>query len=184
MVFPGERDCMATNHERPRKTLHNFTFSSWGFQQNMRCMKVDGASSAAVDYRNGGSEVGLEEFREKLMMDIRTVKESMFRVYEEESESEQRKEMEREISPAVEVKPWKLRKRREVCKAPFIVEEERVGMSMRSKFISTLSKKEVEDDMMMMMGHPPRRRPKKRPRTLQKKINVYPTLNSLSSSLL
>lgn len=185
MVFPGEGDCMATGHERPKKkALHNFRFSSWGIQQNMRCMKVEPHGSSG----GSGGEEGIEEFREKMMLDIRTVKESIFREhvldYEEHTtnvrdEWEQPKNKEGETS--VEAKRWNFRKRRGDCEAPFMelgfVEVEKVNRSIRSTFVSTLSRKEVEDDMMMMMnGQPPPRRPKKRSRTVQKKINVCRTL--------
>ncbi|KAJ0256223.1 hypothetical protein HA466_0092120 [Hirschfeldia incana] len=88
MVFPGERDSMATGHEKPKKVaLHNFRFSSWGIQQNMRCVKVEPHGGS------GDSEEGIEEFREKIMLDIRTVKASIFREhdvlgYEEEEDEE------------------------------------------------------------------------------------------------
>ena len=87
-----------------------------------------------------------------------------------------------------EVKRWNLRKRRGDCEDSFIelgfgfFEEKVNTSSIRSTFISTLTKKEVEDDMMMMMGKAPPRRPKKRPRAVQKKINVCP--NSSSSLIL
>ncbi|KAF8061240.1 hypothetical protein N665_1209s0010 [Sinapis alba] len=173
MVFPSEGDMMATGDVRPKKALHNFRFSSWGSQQSLRCVKVE---------PYGGSE-GIAEFREKMMLDIRRVKESIFREhvldYEEEEEEKEKKERETEVSP-VEGKRWNLRKRRADCEAPFtelgFVEEKVNNTSIRSMFKSTLSKKEVEDDMMKMGQRPPRR-PKKRPKTLQKKINLlHPAL--------
>ncbi|KAL0806801.1 hypothetical protein Bca101_099293 [Brassica carinata] len=180
MVLPGEGD---RKHERPtKKALHNFRFPNlnWGTQQTMRCVKVE-------PHGGSGGEEGIEEFREKMMLDIKTVRESIFREHKEEEEdtnekdeSEQPKK-EREVSPpeeTAEVKRWNLRKRRGDCEDSFIelgfgfFEEKVNTSSIRSTFISTLTKKEVEDDMMMMMGKAPPRRPKKRPRAVQKKINL------------
>lgn len=154
---------MATmGRERP-KTLHNFTLPDlkWGVQRSLRCMKLQ--SNGGVDDRNrrlwrSAGEEGIEEFGEKM-------KESIFREqvvdYEEE---EGKREREREASP-----PWNLRKRRAACKAPVA---ESVNCDEEAKFMSTLTKKEMEDDYMTMMGHRPPRRPKKRLRTLQKQIHV------------
>ncbi|KAJ4884214.1 hypothetical protein Rs2_34307 [Raphanus sativus] len=181
MVLPGEGDSTATGHERPtkKKALHNFRLPNlnWGVQQTLRCVKVE-------PHGGSGDEEGIEEFRERMMLDIRTVKESIFREhvlgYEEDDhtnerdESEQPREREREVSPTVEVKRWNFRKRRGECEAMelgFVEEKVNTSSLMRSRFISTLSKKEVEDDMMKMTGQLPPRRPKKRPRAVQKKIN-------------
>lgn len=179
-----------------------------------------------------GAEEGIEEFREKIMSDLRTVAdkmtESIFRKQglsdEEEEDKERQKEelespekkkreKEREVSPpeapgvTMEVRPWNLRKRRAACKAPLIpetgncdgnqynnhkglgiIEEKRVNSSIlgyesanstrsrekkeRPKLVLTLSKKEIEDDYMEIMGHRPPRRPKKRPRNVQKQVDV------------
>ncbi|PKI33600.1 uncharacterized protein LOC116212549 [Punica granatum] len=42
----------------------------------------------------------------------------------------------------------------------------------RAKFFPTLKRKEVEDDFMMMTGHRPPRKPKKRPRAVQKQLDM------------
>ncbi|CAN7040055.1 unnamed protein product, partial [Brassica rapa subsp. trilocularis] len=166
MVFSGEGgDYMATmGRERP-KTLHNFTLPDlkWGVQRSLRCMKLQ--SNGGVDDRNrrlwrSAGEEGIEEFGEKM-------KESIFReqvVDYEEEEGKREREREREASP-----PWNLRKRRAACKAPVA---ESGNCDEEAKFMSTLTKKEMEDDYMTMMGHRPPRRPKKRLRTLQKQIHL------------
>nr|XP_018461388.1 PREDICTED: uncharacterized protein LOC108832397 [Raphanus sativus] len=126
------------------------------------------------------SEEGIEEYGEKIMSDLK-MKDSIFkeRVVDYE-EKMMETETEREASPpgvaAAEVKPWNLRKRRAACKAP-VTES---GNCEGAKFMSTLSKKEMEDDYMTMMGHRPPRRPKKRPRTLQKQIDASLSDQSLS----
>ena len=42
----------------------------------------------------------------------------------------------------------------------------------RPKFSLTLSKKEIDEDFIQMLGHRPPRRPKKRPRAVQKQLDV------------
>jgi hypothetical protein len=169
---------------------------------------------------NGGEGEGIEEFRVKIMSDLKTVRDkitqSMFRKDDgvEEQEEERKTDdsgQEKEISP---VKPWNLRKRRAACKEPIsgiqynslnqirngfvaieertvnpsppsrndparvvkergggVVEAETSKEVMRPKFSVKLSKKEIEEDFMATLGHRPPRRPKKRPRTVQKKLD-------------
>ncbi|XP_010415454.1 PREDICTED: uncharacterized protein LOC104701455 isoform X2 [Camelina sativa] len=149
-----------TGHERS-KALSNFSLPNlWGTRRQLRCMKAaddsDGGSSSGgdqrlrrrssnseLDHRNRRSQVeessekeGIEEFREKIMLDLRNVAdkmtESIFREQflvgdDPEPETETEMEMEMEDSPppppeapgeTVEVRPWNLRKRRAACKAP------------------------------------------------------------------
>ncbi|CAN6872986.1 unnamed protein product [Brassica oleracea] len=140
-------------------------------------------------------EEGIEEFRVKIMSDLKTVRDnitqSMFREHALEDEEEEGKTDEsghEKVSPA---KPWNLRKRRAACKEPVsekIVNpspprvKERVGVveaetaakeitMRRPKFSVKLTKKEIEEDFMAALGHRPPRRPKKRPRTVQKKLD-------------
>ncbi|KAH0919725.1 hypothetical protein HID58_027385 [Brassica napus] len=174
MVFPGEEEedytTTATGHDTPnkkKKTLHNFSFTDlkWGAQRNLRCTKIE-SNVVAVDQRprrsklgdnrsHGGAE-GIEE-------------EAKGEDHEEEKTS--KKEGEREVSP-----PWNLRKRRAACKAPATdsegIQKEEEENGVRLKFNPTLTKKEVEDDFIAMTGHKPPRRPKKRPRNVQKQIDV------------
>ncbi|KAG5380579.1 hypothetical protein IGI04_028421 [Brassica rapa subsp. trilocularis] len=175
MVFPGEEeeeeDYTTTGHDTPnkkkKKTLHNFSFTDlkWGAQRNLRCTKIE-SNVVAVDQRprrsklgdnrsHGGAE-GIEE-------------EAKGEDHEEEKTS--KKEGEREVSP-----PWNLRKRRAACKAPVTdsegIQKEEEENGVRPKFNPTLTKKEVEDDFIAMTGHKPPRRPKKRPRNVQKQIDV------------
>ena len=135
-----------------------------------------------MDTERWRSEEGIEEYGEKIISDLRTEAEKMkaliFRERIVDFEDEDKKEREREASPpgvAAEVKPWNLRKRRAACKSPVA---ESVNCDEDAKFMSTLSKKEMEDDYMTMMGHRPPRRPKKRLRTLQKQIDVTPNTQS------
>ncbi|CAN6881722.1 unnamed protein product [Brassica oleracea] len=148
-------------------------------------------------------EEGIEEFRVKIMSDLKTVRDkitqSMYALGEQDEEQQRRTDgsgqEEKEVSP---VKPWNLRKRRAACKEPAEerivnpspppsrndptrVVKERGGaveaettakeMMVRPKFSVKLSKKEIEEDFMAVVGHRPPRRPKKRPRTVQKKLD-------------
>ncbi|CAH8307993.1 unnamed protein product [Eruca vesicaria subsp. sativa] len=148
--------------------------------------------NAAFD--NGGEEEegeeGIEEFRVKIMSDLKTVRDkmtqSMYALGEEQEDEEEERKTEKEVSP---VKPWNLRKRRAAaaCKEP-TTEERMVNPSptrvvkeraetttakdtTRPKFSVKLSKKEIEEDFMAVVGHRPPRRPKKRTRTVQKKLD-------------
>ncbi|KAJ0247534.1 hypothetical protein HA466_0159800 [Hirschfeldia incana] len=145
----------------------------------------------------GGEEEGIEEFRVKIMSDLKTVRDkitqSMYALKEEQHEEEERKpspdgqeKEEGEVSPAK--KPWNLRKRRSAaCKEtveektanpsppPTRNESTRGGVAVveaetatRAKFSVKLSKKEIEEDFMAALGRRPPRRPKKRPRAVQK----------------
>ncbi|KAL1198248.1 hypothetical protein V5N11_026916 [Cardamine amara subsp. amara] len=150
-------------------------------------------------FKSGGEE-GIEEFRVKIMSDLKTVRDkitqSMFKkddvvVKEQEEIDGSGQEKETEISP---VKPWNLRKRRAACTEPVsgnhcnkgIVIEEKIVTNlspvrggvieaetkkMRATFAVKLSKKEIEEDYMALLGHRPPRRPKKRSRTVQRKLD-------------
>ncbi|KAG2322605.1 hypothetical protein Bca52824_015818 [Brassica carinata] len=186
MVFPGEEEdyTATTGDDRPKKTLHNFSFTDlkWGVQRNLRCSKIefDGGGSVVVaadqrlrrrssppkfDNRSRGLEA--ENGGEKGIEEVK----------EDDYGEEKRNKKEGEVSP-----PWNLRKRRAAaCKAPFRDSDQNKEKGfgeengVRPKFISTLLKKEVEDDYMAMVGHRPPRRPKKRPRNVQKQIDsLYP----------
>ncbi|KAF8107984.1 hypothetical protein N665_0116s0179 [Sinapis alba] len=198
-----------TRAERP-KILHNFTLPKlkWGSQRHLKCSRIESLSSGSGDHRlrrrshpfkhrrrnnqhrrapfesveNGGGEEeeGIEEFRVKIMSDLKTVRDkitqSMFRedALEEEQDDEEERKTDEKVSP---VKPWNLRKRRAACKEPVAIEEKERGgvveaeMMRRPKFSVKLTKKEIEEDFMAAFGRRPPRRPKKRPRIVQKKLD-------------
>jgi len=87
--------------------------------------------------------------------------------------------------------PWNLRTRRAACKAPQNEEERRffdvgccslppvkekkkmvVTGNERVKFSVSLSKEDVEQDFWALVGTRPPRRPRKRPRIVQRQLNV------------
>ncbi|XP_010511824.1 PREDICTED: uncharacterized protein LOC104787872 [Camelina sativa] len=215
-----------TGHERS-KGLYNFSLPNlWGTRRQLRCMKAaddsDGggssggdqrlrrrSSNSELDNRNRRSLVeessekeGIEEFREKIMLDLRNVAdkmtESIFREQvlvgddeeDKEPEAEMEMEMEMEDCPppppeapgaTVEVRPWNLRKRRAACKAPIprIDSNQFKGLGieenkrvLKMRLEYTLSKKEIEDDYMKIFGQRPPRRPMKRSRTVQRQIDL------------
>ncbi|KAL0798947.1 hypothetical protein Bca101_054122 [Brassica carinata] len=196
---------------RRRSSSLRFAGSSVPIPFRFRSQHRRGATFESAE--NGGGEEeeeeeeGIEEFRVKIMSDLKTVRDritqSMYALKEQQHEEEeeerkpgggsdgQEKEKERDVSPA---KPWNLRKRRaDACKEP--VEERTANPSppparndstrggavveaetaTRPKFSVKLSKKEIEEDFMAALGRRPPRRPKKRPRTVQKKLDsLYP----------
>lgn len=221
-----------TGHERS-KNLYNFSLPNlWGTRRQLRCKKVDdsdggggGGSSSGGDQRlrrrssnfefhhqnrrlevESSEKEGIEEFREKIMLDLRNVADKMTEsIFREQILGGDEEEMEdslpeREVSPpeapgaTVETRPWNLRKRRAACKAPItgidsnqckglgIEENKRVngsGSGDRMRLLYTLSKKEIEEDFMKMTGQRPPRRPKKRSKTVQKQIDVSRKLRFL-----
>lgn len=100
-------------------------------------------------------------------------------------------EKEKEKSPAAEI-PWNLRKRRgdvsspvrngsvNGLTSPVLVAKEK-EKKKKTKLIVALSAKEIRDDYLLMSGKRPPSRPKKRPKHVQKQIDVcnsslYPLL--------
>lgn len=104
-----------------------------------------------------------------------------------------------DAAPAAGVRPWNLRTRRAACKAPAAggdsgkglkIEERRPNSSPsgtvngavklrgspekteKVNFSLPLSRKEIEEDFMQLVGHRPPRRPKKRPRNVQRQMDV------------
>lgn len=133
---------------------------------------------------------GIDVVREKLMHDLKTatdrMKDAILRDEEEKEETE------------TVVKSWNLRTRQK--KPPVTVAADKVkrefyspakiegavnvstrlrrninnndNKTERPKFSVQLSRKEIEEDFMAMVGHRPPRRPYKRPKPVQKQLNV------------
>lgn len=108
---------------------------------------------------------------------------------------------------AVDLRPWNLRTRRVACKSSsggggkgLRIEERKPNSSpvrsegnngvksprpvrglpekkVRPKFSVPLARKEIEEDFMEILGHRPPRRPKKRPRMVQKQLDVSQSEN-------
>ncbi|KAJ6838674.1 transcription initiation factor TFIID subunit 4 isoform X2 [Iris pallida] len=78
--------------------------------------------------------------------------------------------------------PWNLRTRRSTCDSPAAAEappEQNPNPKERGRadFSVELSFEEIEEDFVRMKGRKPYRRPKKRPRSVQKKLDsLFPGL--------
>jgi hypothetical protein len=164
-------------------------------------------------------EEGIDEVREKIMLDLKTaaneMKDKILRkeVSDDDSEIEEERSLQsqsqsplravvaavEEASAEPEVRPWNLRTRRaaiggggnsvlgkvssnncsplrsDSAKSPRLRGDKRDRKEKekeRAKFSVPLSKKEIEEDFMVMLCQRPARRPKKRPRIVQKQMDV------------
>jgi len=139
------------------KPLHNFPMPclKWGNQRFLRCVKVadDPDDIAAV--------------RRKLILDLRVAADNLKVSIFQEPNS----------------KPWNLRTRRAACKAPHhtnhlnsltqeMKKKKKTKIQEKTKFSVSLTKEEVEHDFWALVGTRPPRRPKKRPRIIQKNLDV------------
>lgn len=124
---------------------------------------------------NNDRTSSIETMREKIMFDIREESKKLkFSIPDEGGEDE-----------FAAVKPWNLRTRRAACKAPqdernlelgssstkVIMKKENEKEKNRTALIVSLSKQELEEDFAVLVGRLPRR-PKKRPRAVQKQLDV------------
>jgi len=87
-----------------------------------------------------------------------------------------------------EVRPWNLRTRRaQTTSSPIVYPQTTPSITPakpspapasnetatpRAKFAVALTRQEIEDDFLAMMGRRPPRKPKKRPRYVQKQLDV------------
>ncbi|WCJ20837.1 hypothetical protein M5689_003041 [Euphorbia peplus] len=146
-------------------------------------------------------EEGIEAVREKLMCDFKAaadrMKATIFRkgVVSDENHRRRRRqeEEEKEKSAAVvaetdeEGRPWNLRTRRSAApvggnsvnggggvsnSSPMRGEKKEEKEPARPKLTVALSRKEIDEDFMTILGHRPARRPKKRPRNVQKQLDM------------
>lgn len=75
-------------------------------------------------------------------------------------------------------RPWNLRTRRAACSEPGDESPAKIEIGgidnddEKLKFSVSLSREEIEQDFSIAFGKKPPRRPKKRPRLVQKKLNV------------
>lgn len=149
------------------KPLHNFSlpYLKWGAQRLLRCVNAD-------DDRRS-SKLALPQ-NDVLRVSTKRKNDA------EEAAADANNAM----------MPWNLRTRRAACKAPPLQnEEERRFLDMgcsekkkvvvlgndKVKFSVSLSKEEVEQDFWALVGTRPPRRPKKRPRIVQRQLNVSST---------
>uniref|UniRef100_A0A0D3CIZ0 Uncharacterized protein n=2 Tax=Brassica oleracea var. oleracea TaxID=109376 RepID=A0A0D3CIZ0_BRAOL len=158
------------------KRLHNFTlpYLRWGQQRFLRCVKLPSSSSSSPspDRANHGSP--------------------SLPGAGGGGESAQPKVSALGNGDAAAARPWNLRTRRAACNEPgggdepttttttrMIITNEIGGVkrgggdgSEKLKFSVCLLREEIEEDFTALIGKKPPRRPKKRPRLVQKQMNV------------
>ncbi|XP_065880446.1 uncharacterized protein [Euphorbia lathyris] len=134
---------------------------------------------------SNGVEEGIETVREKLTILRKGV--------ESHEKPTQRHHQKREDTEVQAKKTWNLRKRKPPVGGNSIsgkglrIEERGVSNSsaeVRPKFSLALSKNEIEDDFMTMLGHKAPRRVKKRPRKVQKQMDMIFPGSGLAGLLL
>ncbi|RHN55883.1 hypothetical protein MtrunA17_Chr5g0423281 [Medicago truncatula] len=176
----------------PNRHFHKFTLPKWETQHNLTCTNISiidtaGASTSADrrSSREDDDDEGVANVREKLMHEATRMKSPNLR---KESDDD-----------AETLKPWFVRRGRQkrVMKAPITASQVRndgvvardddlVSSRLRSivdsnkierpKFCIPISRKEKEEDFLTFLGRAPRQRPIKRPKKVQKQINVFPGL--------
>lgn len=156
--------------------------------------------SKISEQRFTGDE-GIGAVREKLMLDLKTEADRMKdAILRKEKENNGGDEDEVEVvasAAAARERTWNLRTRKgvgggESGKGLLKIDEKKPNVSPSAlrngnsgvklkgdgdsnekvKFSLTLTKKEIEEDFMKMVGHRPPRRPKKRPRNVQRQMDV------------
>ena len=176
--------------ERSR-TLHNFSLPprlNWGVQRHLRCTNLtptslndavytpdrkrprtasfrSPTSSSSIHHENDDNQI--EVVREKLVLDLRSEVDKFSAAFLRNSEIPP--------PPVPESRPWNLRTRRSPATIEIPVTPVVPNVKMnekRAKFSVALSRHEIEEDFIGMTGRRPPRKPKKRPRYIQKQLDV------------
>lgn len=182
------------------KRLHNFTlpYLRWGQQRFLRCVKLPhhrspSSSSPSPDHRSHNNGGLLGELRLDLVYDAKPKLSVLGNGGEETNNNG-------DVVAAAAARPWNLRTRRAACNEPgdestriidsssSSLRRHEIGMKRGSpedgdidlqnnknekvKFSVSLLREEIEQDFSSLIGKRPPRRPKKRPRLIQKQINV------------
>lgn len=155
--------------------LHNFKLPSrlkWGTQKYLRCKKPESEPPRS----DHGSQI--DPIGYKLLLDLKLGMEKIEACVGADVENvEKEKVVENGAGDGVEaVKPWNLRSRRSPKRGTEGVEKRVRGgggsVEEKVEFRVGLKREEVEEDFLMMSGAKPPRRPKKRPRGVQKQLDV------------
>jgi len=194
----GSREGERLKH--PLHNFH-FPYLKWGNQRSLRCQKnpennddpsmVSPPENRMNRLRIDGGDDGIDAMRERLMFDLKV---EAGRMKDAILKKEKENGGEGSSSAAAGEKVWNLRRRRGVAgengKGLKIDEKKPIGSSplrngnvggkLRSggspekkmKFSLSLMKKEIEEDFITMTGQKLPRRPKKRPRNVQKQMDV------------
>lgn len=169
MANPSRENKMETTMKRPRRYNFSLPTFSWGAQRVIPWVEDPSISSEAT------------------LPPLPPPKPS----------PEREKEKEKEKSSIAEI-PWNLRKRRADTSspvddasavglaAPVVItkEKEKKKEKRKTKLSVSLSSMEIRDDFLLMKGKRPASRPKKRPKHVQKQIDVIQCFFFISSTKL
>jgi len=181
--------------EGVKAPLHNFHLPSslkWGSQRQLRCQKVpdngNGSSQRMsmlrIDYSD---DEGVDAMRERLTHDLKVEGRKMKDVIlKKEKANGVGSGGEVSSKVAAREKAWNFRTRKGVVgetgkglktdeKKPNISSPLKGGGSTEKKamkFSLSLTNKEIEEDFIKMTGLKPPRRPKRRPKKIQRQMNV------------
>lgn len=187
---------MAMGTERS-KPLHNFSMPrlKWGSQRFLKCVKLSTESVRGFNENENEQQEDdplfddsndIDAVREKLMIDLRVAADKLkVSIFDEGNPNQ------------TPTRPWNLRTRRASCTnnnnlflhhslaEPVVVpndnndnnnkKKQKKNTNEIPKFSVSLSKEEVEQDFWALVGTKPPRRPKKRPRIVQKQLDVSNT---------
>lgn len=154
--------------ERSRP-LHNFTLPrlKWGNQRFLRCTKLNNINPNPNRRSSDHDNNGIDEVREKLMLDLRLAADKMkLSILENKG---------KQLDNSNPERPWNLRTRRTSNSSEnlTIINEENTKTNTKTpKFSITLSREEIEADFLAMTGTKPPRRPKKRPKAVQRQLDA------------
>lgn len=159
------------------------------------------SSKSRKDSEEEGIDAVREKIINDLKTAANKMKDKILREEVELEDEEEEESSPATAAVVVAAAPWNLRTRRAACKAPpiggaaggkgFRIEEKKSNVSPiksdavvsksprlkdvkkeRVKFAVNLTRKEIEEDFMELVGHRPPRRPKKRPRYVQRQLDV------------
>lgn len=175
----------ATRSPAGQSRFHNFSFPtiSWGSQRILRCViPVPGIEGSAA-----GSKVS------ETQIDPQNKGQASYSPGAGDSMEKQTEQEEPPSAAASSAKPWNLRTRRASCYAPSESRESRFPKPLmvkydpakastlrsmagesgkRRQFSVSLSREQIEEDFYAFKGSKPNRRPKKRPKIVQKQLDV------------
>ncbi|URD89060.1 hypothetical protein MUK42_27268 [Musa troglodytarum] len=150
---------------------------------------------------SGGDERGVEEVRDKLFVHLKEAADRMklaipppppLKGGDADKKTDREAEADAERSSSSMARPCKLRTRRRGSRTPSVFERQTsaspvaaaekrpvrlrpgsIAPEERPKFSITLTREEIDEDIYSVTGHRARRRPRKRPRVIQKQLDVH-----------
>lgn len=180
----GDRRSPATESTRKREPEPEKNHAANARSSKKKKKQTTVATPPLTD--GGGGECGIEEMRQKLVVDLKVSIDRMKDAIMNYEKVDKRRESPAPPPAAASeegVKRWNLRTRRGECDKgkglktePNCSFPERRNNSRNNntesvKFRLELSKKEIEEDFMAMVGHLPPRKPK-RPKAVKKQLDL------------